>query len=80
MRELSSSAVRKRSITNHGRQTSVSMENEFWDIFRAVARERNMTMGKLYEAYKRTCPENSTMASHIRTSILHLVIERTLSG
>ncbi len=34
------SVVKKRSVHLHGRKTSVSMEDEFWEAFKEIARER----------------------------------------
>jgi predicted DNA-binding ribbon-helix-helix protein len=41
------STVRKRSILVHGRKTSVSLEDAFWNEMKAIARSRNVTVGGL---------------------------------
>ena len=71
------SPIIKRSILCGKRKTSVSLEKEFWDLFHQIARDRGMTLSKLFEEFTHTCPEGTTLSSHIRTSILHMVIERT---
>jgi len=70
------SPVIKRSIACHGHQTSVSLENEFWDHFRAQAQARGLLLCELYEQYVETCPPGSSVTSHIRTSILNAIIEQ----
>lgn len=37
----------KHSLTLHGHRTSVSLEPEFWDAFRALARRRGMGLNAL---------------------------------
>ena len=76
MHDLGKSPVIKRSISVGGHKTSVSLEKEFWDLFHDMARRRGLTLVKLFEEFHMTCPEGSTMSSHIRTSILNAVIER----
>lgn len=79
MHQLKSPVI-KRSIACRGHKTSVSLEQEFWDLFHDMAHKRGLTLGKLYEELYMTCPEGSSMASHIRTSILNMVRERMLAA
>ena len=39
--------MRKRSITIHGHQTSVSLEDEFWDELAAIAQQRKVSLNAL---------------------------------
>jgi predicted DNA-binding ribbon-helix-helix protein len=39
--------VVKRSVLVAGHKTSISLENEFWQGLRAIAEERQLTVGKL---------------------------------
>ena len=39
--------MRKRSITIHGHQTSVSLEDEFWDELAALAEQRKVSLNAL---------------------------------
>ena len=39
--------MRKRSITIHGHQTSVSLEDEFWDELAAIAEHRELSLNAL---------------------------------
>jgi hypothetical protein len=41
------SAVIKRSVVIAGHKTSVSIEDEFWDAMKEIAKHRNMTLSKL---------------------------------
>ena len=38
---------RKRSLTLKGHRTSVSLEDEFWQAFRALAERKDMTINSL---------------------------------
>lgn len=38
---------RKRSLSLRGHRTSVSLEDEFWDAFRAIAQARNQPINAL---------------------------------
>ena len=44
------SRISKRSIIIAGHKTSVSLEDEFWDSLKEIARERGMTLGALVAA------------------------------
>ena len=39
--------MRKRSITIHGHQTSISLEDEFWDELAAIAQARELSLNAL---------------------------------
>jgi predicted DNA-binding ribbon-helix-helix protein len=39
--------MRKRSITIHGHQTSISLEDEFWQELAALAKARNLSLNAL---------------------------------
>ena len=39
--------MRKRSITIHGHQTSISLEDEFWQELAALAKGRNLSLNAL---------------------------------
>ncbi|MCW1933231.1 ribbon-helix-helix domain-containing protein [Pararhodobacter zhoushanensis] len=41
------SRPQKHSLTLHGHRTSVSLEPEFWDAFRALARRRDKGFNEL---------------------------------
>jgi predicted DNA-binding ribbon-helix-helix protein len=39
--------MRKRSITIDGHQTSISLEDEFWEELAAIARQRGLSLNSL---------------------------------
>ncbi|MBN9086003.1 MAG: ribbon-helix-helix domain-containing protein [Reyranella sp.] len=39
--------MRKRSITIHGHQTSISLEDEFWQELAAIAKARTLSLNAL---------------------------------
>ncbi len=39
--------MRKRSITIHGHQTSISLEDEFWHELAAIAKQRQLSLNAL---------------------------------
>jgi len=39
--------MRKRSIAIHGHQTSVSLDDEFWDELAAIAQQRKVSLNAL---------------------------------
>ncbi len=39
--------MRKRSITIHGHQTSISLEDEFWEELAAIAKQRDLSLNAL---------------------------------
>jgi len=61
---------RKRSLTLHGHQTSVSLEDEFWAAFRAIAAERGQSLSALAAEIDDARGLDSGLASAIRVFIL----------
>ena len=41
--------MKKRSITIHGHRTSVSLEEPFWNILRAIANQRGLSLASLVQ-------------------------------
>jgi len=39
--------IKKRSVNIHGHQTSISMEEEFWDILKDIAEREGLSMNKM---------------------------------
>jgi predicted DNA-binding ribbon-helix-helix protein len=62
-------SVIKRSIVVQHRKTSVSLENEFWNAFREIARERDMTLSDLVASVDAE-RKNSNLSSAIRLFVL----------
>jgi len=39
--------MKKRSISIHGHRTSISLEDPFWDMLQAIAKERGQSLASL---------------------------------
>ena len=59
------SPVSKRSIVVSGHKTSVSLEDQFWNSLKEIARERNMTLVELVGAIDAD-RQNGNLSSAIR--------------
>jgi predicted DNA-binding ribbon-helix-helix protein len=64
------SVVIKRSILIHGRKTSVSLENEFWDALHEIADRRNVALSAVVEQIDRD-RDNINLSSAIRVFVLN---------
>lgn len=60
----------KHSLTLRGHRTSVSLEGAFWDAFRAIAAERNLTLNQLAVEIDEARSDDIGLASAIRVFIL----------
>lgn len=69
MVKLRKSEVRKRSIALHGRKTSVSLEEEFWNAAREIAHCRGMSLFKYVEKIGQG-RANGNLSSAIRLAVL----------
>jgi len=65
------SAVIKRSVMINGRKTSVSLENEFWDALRQVAKQSNVPVAKLLAEIERS-RTTINLSSAIRIFLLNI--------
>ena len=63
------SSVSKRSIVIAGHKTSVSLEDEFWNSLKEIARERGMTLGALIAAIDGD-RQHANLSSAIRLFVL----------
>jgi predicted DNA-binding ribbon-helix-helix protein len=63
------SSVSKRSIVIAGHKTSVSLEDEFWNSLKEIARERNMTMQELVATIDGN-RQHANLSSAIRLFVL----------
>ena len=64
------SAVIKRSLVIDGRKTSVSLENEFWDGLREIARREKTTRSELVRRIYRD-RKNINLSSAIRVFVFN---------
>lgn len=60
----------KHSLTLHGHRTSVSMEDAFWQAFRAAAHQRALTLNALAAEIDEGRGEDVGLASAIRVYLL----------
>ena len=63
------SSVSKRSIVIAGHKTSVSLEDQFWNSLKEIARERDMTLAALVAAIDGN-REHANLSSAIRLFVL----------
>jgi predicted DNA-binding ribbon-helix-helix protein len=63
------SSVSKRSIVIAGHKTSVSLEDEFWNSLKEIARERGTTLPALVAAIDGN-REHANLSSAIRLFVL----------
>jgi len=61
----------KHSLTLHGHRTSVSLEQEFWAAFRAIAREKNIPLNALAAEIDEARGTDAGLASAIRVYVLN---------
>ncbi|WP_282118494.1 ribbon-helix-helix domain-containing protein [Ruegeria atlantica] len=61
----------KRSLTLKGHRTSVSLEDEFWQAFRTIAKEKNLPINALAAKIDVERDPDIGLASAIRVFILN---------
>jgi predicted DNA-binding ribbon-helix-helix protein len=61
-------AIRKHSVLISGHETSVSLENAFWDSLRNIAREQNLSINDLVA--KIDSSRRGNLSSTIRLYVL----------
>lgn len=61
--------MKKRSVLISGHPTSVSLEEEFWDALKEVARRRNLSVNALIESID--AERSGNLSSAIRVHILN---------
>ncbi len=61
----------KRSLTLKGHRTSVSLEEEFWQAFRAIAQEKGLPINVLAAEIDVARDPETGLASAIRVFILN---------
>ncbi len=60
----------KHSLTLHGHRTSVSLEDEFWQAFRAIAEEKSVALNVLAAEIDAGRQGDIGLASAIRLYVL----------
>jgi len=72
------SLILKRSIVIGGHKTSVSVEDEFWNSLKEIARERNMTLAELVGAIDAD-RQHANLSSAIRLFVLGIYRDQVAS-
>ena len=73
---LKASPVVKRSIKIAGHQTSVSLEDEFWNALKEIATTQNIGISKLMSIIDSQRQSNNNLSSAIRVYVLSYYRER----
>lgn len=68
--------MRKRSITIHGHQTSVSLENEFWDELTAIAEQRKLSLNALVTEVDKTRDTHKTGSGNLSSALRVYVLKQ----
>ena len=66
---MKTSSIKKRSIRIAGHNTSVSIEDEFWDSLREIARQRGTTLPRLIDDIDME-KKSENLASTLRIFVL----------
>lgn len=66
------SAVIKRSVVIAGHKTSVSLEDQFWQVLKRIANDQESTLGELvtYVDHMRVNNNQSNLSSALRLFVL----------
>ncbi len=64
------SRLRKRSVLLSGHQTSVSLEQEFWDELAAIAANRSLSINALVGEIDRARDDDANLSSSLRVHVL----------
>ena len=67
--------TQKRSVTLSGHPTSISVEKEFWDVLKTIAKDRQQTLRSLISDLDREREGN--LSSAIRLFVLREVQEKS---
>jgi predicted DNA-binding ribbon-helix-helix protein len=65
------SSIVKRSVTLHGRRTSVSLEDAFWKALREIAYHQHVSLAHLIESIN-TNRKRGNLSSAVRLFVLEL--------
>ena len=68
-RRTTKSRIVKRSIIRNGHKSSVSLEGQFWDCLREIAKSKMLTVSKLVEEIDRH-RDGDNLSSAIRLFVL----------
>ena len=67
--------MHKISVSLSGHQTSVSLEQEFFDILQRIAKERNISIASIINSIDEKRNPDSNLSSEIRIWILKQILK-----
>ena len=67
--------MHKISVSLSGHQTSISLENEFFDVLKRIAQERNISIASIIKQIDEQRLPNSNLSSEIRVWILKQLLK-----
>jgi predicted DNA-binding ribbon-helix-helix protein len=79
MKSPKRTTARQRSVTIFGHQTSVSIEDAFWDALKEIAKERGMSMQDLIARIDAE-PRTGGLSSAIRVFVIEYYEARRASA
>ncbi len=68
-------AIRKHSVRIAGHATSISLENAFWNAFKAICKQRNMSVNDLLTEIDRG--RGGNLSSAVRVYVLDQLRQET---
>ncbi|MFK7839232.1 MAG: ribbon-helix-helix domain-containing protein [Bdellovibrionales bacterium] len=68
--------MRKRSINIHGHQTSISIEEEFWQVLKDIATQEKLSLNKMIAKID----DQRDPLTHNLSSAIRIYILKTLKG
>jgi len=68
--------MRKRSITIHGHQTSISLEDEFWDELAAIAKHRHLSLNALVTEVDKTLDTRKNGSGNLSSTLRVYVLKQ----
>ena len=67
--------MKKISVSLYGHQTSISLESEFIDVLRNLAKQQNISVASIIQNIDNTRKPNSNLSSEIRIWILKQLLK-----
>lgn len=67
--------MHKISVSLSGHQTSISLEQEFFDVLQKIAKERNTSIASIINSIDEKRNPNSNLSSEIRVWILKQILK-----
>ena len=69
-------ALRKHSVSIRGHQTSFSLEDEFWQQFKMIAKTEDKPVAKLITEIDENRPPEQNLSSALRLYVLYSLLEK----